>query len=84
MSGQLHAPAALSQGKNSRYPLNRRLGGPHNRYGRGGYVEFYNTTQRQHPENLDLNVFLNLIRFYSCALKIASNIFFLKFLCFYV
>jgi hypothetical protein len=27
-SGQLNAPAALSQGKSPWYPLNRRLGGP--------------------------------------------------------
>jgi len=31
MSGQLHAPAALSPGKESLYPLNRRLGGPQSR-----------------------------------------------------
>jgi hypothetical protein len=28
-SGQLHAPAALSQGKNSRYPLYKELSGLH-------------------------------------------------------
>jgi hypothetical protein len=27
--GQLHAPAALPPGKSPRYPLDRRLGGPH-------------------------------------------------------
>jgi hypothetical protein len=36
VSGQLHAPAALPQGKSSWYPLDRRLGGPQNRSGRGG------------------------------------------------
>jgi hypothetical protein len=36
MSGQLHAPAALLRGKNPRYPLGRRLGGPQNRSGRRG------------------------------------------------
>jgi hypothetical protein len=32
-SGQLHAPAAFSRGKNLWYPLNRRLGGTHTQYG---------------------------------------------------
>jgi hypothetical protein len=36
VSGQLHAPAALPQGESPRYPLNRRLGGPQSRFGRGG------------------------------------------------
>jgi hypothetical protein len=36
MSGQLHAPAALHQGKSPWYPLDRRLGGPQSRSGRGG------------------------------------------------
>jgi hypothetical protein len=34
--GQLHAPAVLPQGNNPWYPLDRRLGGPQNRSGRGG------------------------------------------------
>jgi hypothetical protein len=33
VSGQLHAPAALPQGKSPWYPLNRRLGGPQSRSG---------------------------------------------------
>jgi hypothetical protein len=36
VSGQLHAPAALPPGKNSWYPLDRRLDGPQSRSGRGG------------------------------------------------
>jgi hypothetical protein len=37
VSGQRHAPAALYPwGKNPRYPLNRRLGGPQSRSGRRG------------------------------------------------
>jgi hypothetical protein len=36
MSGQLHDPAALSQGNNPRYPLDRRLGGPQSLSRRGG------------------------------------------------
>jgi hypothetical protein len=36
VSSQLHAPAALPQGKRPWYPLDRRLGGPQSRSGRGG------------------------------------------------
>jgi hypothetical protein len=36
VSGQLPASAGLPQGKNSRYPLNRWLGGPQSRSERGG------------------------------------------------
>jgi hypothetical protein len=36
MSGQLHAPAALPPEKDPRYPLDRRVGGPQSRSGRGG------------------------------------------------
>jgi hypothetical protein len=36
MSGQLHAPAALPQGKSPWYALDRRLGGPQSGSGRGG------------------------------------------------
>jgi hypothetical protein len=37
VSGQRHTPAALyPRGKDPRYPLNRRLGGPQNRSGRRG------------------------------------------------
>jgi len=35
MSGQLHAPAALSQGNCPRCPLDRMVGGLQNRSGRG-------------------------------------------------
>jgi hypothetical protein len=35
-SGQLYAPAALPPGKEPRYPLDRRLGGPQSRSGHGG------------------------------------------------
>jgi hypothetical protein len=35
VSGQLHAPVAVPQGE-TRYPLDRRLGGPQNRFGHGG------------------------------------------------
>jgi hypothetical protein len=36
VSGQLHAPDALPPGKDPRYPLHRRLGGPQIRSRRGG------------------------------------------------
>jgi hypothetical protein len=36
MSGQLHVPAALPAGKSPWYPLDKSLGGPQNRSGRGG------------------------------------------------
>jgi hypothetical protein len=36
VSGQLHAPAALLPGKERRYPVERRLGGLQNWYGRSG------------------------------------------------
>jgi hypothetical protein len=36
MSGQLHAPAALPQGKSPWHPLERKLGGPQSRSARGG------------------------------------------------
>jgi hypothetical protein len=36
VSGQLHASVALPQGKSPWYPLDRRLGGPQSRSGRGG------------------------------------------------
>jgi len=34
ISGQIHVPSVLSAGKNPRYLLNRRLGGPQNQSGR--------------------------------------------------
>jgi hypothetical protein len=36
VSGQLHAPAALPQGKSPWYPLERRLDGPQSRFRDGG------------------------------------------------
>jgi hypothetical protein len=36
VSGELHAPAALPQGKSPWYQLDRRLGGTQSRSGRGG------------------------------------------------
>jgi len=39
VSGQLHATAALPIRKERRYPMERRLGEPHSRYGCGGDEE---------------------------------------------
>jgi hypothetical protein len=36
VSGQLHAQATLSKEKSPGYPMDRRLGGPQSRSGRGG------------------------------------------------
>jgi hypothetical protein len=38
VSGQLHSPAALPQGKSPLYPLDRRLGGPQSWSGRCGFL----------------------------------------------
>jgi hypothetical protein len=38
VSGQLHVPAALPSGKEPRYPLDRRVGGPQSLSGRGGIL----------------------------------------------
>jgi hypothetical protein len=39
VTGQLHAPAALPQGKSPGHPLDRRLGGPQSRSGHSGGEE---------------------------------------------
>jgi hypothetical protein len=36
VSGRLHAWSLHLKGKNSQYPLDRRMGGPQSRYGHGG------------------------------------------------
>jgi hypothetical protein len=36
VSGQIHDAAALSPWKEPQYPIDRRLGGPQSRSGRGG------------------------------------------------
>jgi len=45
VSGQLHTPAALPAGKNPWYPLDRRLGGPQSRSGRGGEEKHFQSPQ---------------------------------------
>jgi hypothetical protein len=49
VSGQLHAPAALSPGKSPRYPFYRRLGGPQSRSGRYGEVKIFYPTGTRTP-----------------------------------
>jgi hypothetical protein len=44
VSGQLHATAALPPGKDPRYPLDRRLGGPQSRSGRFGAEKILDPT----------------------------------------
>jgi hypothetical protein len=47
VSGQLHAPTALSQGKCPWYSVDRRLGGPQNRSGRGGEEKKFPSPRRE-------------------------------------
>jgi hypothetical protein len=49
VSGQLHFPAALPQGKTPWYPLDRRLGGPQSRSGRGGEEESSQARRESNP-----------------------------------
>jgi hypothetical protein len=44
VSVQLHAPAAVPQGKSPQHPLTGRQGGPQNRFRRfGEYIKFVST-----------------------------------------
>jgi hypothetical protein len=52
VSGQLHAPAALPPGKEPRYPLDRRLGGPQSRSGRFGEEKILDPTGTRTPNPL--------------------------------
>jgi hypothetical protein len=53
VSGQLHAPAALPPGKSPWYPLDRRLGGPQSRSGRGGLEKNTQLPPGIEPQNPD-------------------------------
>jgi hypothetical protein len=54
VSGQLHAPAALPPGKDTLvYPLDRRLGGPQSRSGRGGREKNSQPPSGIEPQNPD-------------------------------
>jgi hypothetical protein len=52
VSGQLHAPAALPQGKSPWYPFDR-LGGPQSRSGRGGEEKNSQPPPEIEPYNSD-------------------------------
>jgi len=51
--GQRHAPAALPQEKSPWYPLDRRLGGPQSRSGRGGLEKNSQPPPGIEPQNPD-------------------------------
>jgi hypothetical protein len=53
VSGQLHAPTALPQGKSPCYPLDRRLGGHQSRSGRGGEEKNSQLPPEIEPKNPD-------------------------------
>jgi hypothetical protein len=53
VSGQLHVPAALLRGKRPWYPLDRRLGGPQSRSGRGGEEKNSQLSPGIEPPNPD-------------------------------
>jgi hypothetical protein len=52
LSGQLHVPAVLPQGKSPWYPLDRRLGGPQSRSGRGGEEKNSQPRRESNPRTL--------------------------------
>jgi hypothetical protein len=52
VSGQLHASAALSQGKSPWYPLDRRLGGPQSRSGSHGEEQDSKSLVGLEPQNI--------------------------------
>jgi hypothetical protein len=53
VSRQLHAPTALPPGKNPRYPLDMRLGGPQSRSASGGEEKNSQPPPEIEPENSD-------------------------------
>jgi hypothetical protein len=53
VSGQLHTPTILPPGKSLWYPLDRRLGGPQSRSGRGGEEKNSQPTPGIELENPD-------------------------------
>jgi hypothetical protein len=50
VSGQLHAPAAVPQGKSPHYLLDRRLGGPQSRSGHGGEEKNFQPRRESNPK----------------------------------
>jgi hypothetical protein len=53
VSGQLNVPAALLPGKSPWYPVDRRLGGPQSRSGRGGEEKNSKPPPGIEPKNPD-------------------------------
>jgi hypothetical protein len=47
--GQLHAPAALLQGKSTRYPVDKKLSGPQSPSGRCGDKKNFSLAGNQTP-----------------------------------
>jgi hypothetical protein len=72
VSCRLYAPAILSRGKISRYPLERGLCGPQNRSGRGVEEKIsYNCPRREinpsHPTNTLVSLLIDLpLVLYNC------------------
>jgi hypothetical protein len=51
VSGQPHTPVALPQERSPWYPLDRRLGGPQSRSGRGGEERNSQPCQESNPNH---------------------------------
>jgi hypothetical protein len=64
MSGQLHAPAALLQGKSTRFPQNRRLGESQSRSGSYGEEENLALAGNQTPAVQPVAIPAELSRFH--------------------
>jgi hypothetical protein len=52
VSGQLHPPAALIQGKSPWYPLDKRLGEPQIRSGHSGEKKIHSPRRESNPRTL--------------------------------
>jgi hypothetical protein len=52
VSGQLHTPAALPQGKSPWYPLDRRLDGPQSQSGHSVEDNIFSPCQESNPNHL--------------------------------
>jgi hypothetical protein len=90
VSGQLHAPGSLAQGKSPRYPFDRRLGGLQSRSGHGSGKKIPIPRQKSntrtpivHPIIWKLDCFLcychlffaeKLIFFYKILITVLINV----------
>jgi hypothetical protein len=77
MGGQLHAPAALPPGKEPRFSLDRRLGGPQNRSGRLGEEKILDPTgtltpipQSSNPEPVAIPTALSRLQYHTITASI--------------